>query len=134
MQTIKVSKQLVHFDSEGLILAGNLYKPEPIDSTKRYPAILVGGSWTTVKEQMAGLYAAEFAKQGFITLAIDPRYFGESEGQPRYWEILETKIADSKNALTFLRTVEGVDPDQLFMVAVCASAVYMARVAKEEPG
>ncbi len=57
------------------MLAGNLYTPENFDGNKKYPTILVGGSWTTVKEQMAGLYAEELAKQGFITLAFDHRYF-----------------------------------------------------------
>jgi fermentation-respiration switch protein FrsA (DUF1100 family) len=93
-------KEKIHFNSEGLVLAGNLYKPQNFEPAKKYPAILVGGSWTTVKEQMSGLYAEELAKQGFITLAIDPRYFGESEGQPRFWENPFAKIADFKNTIT----------------------------------
>lgn len=125
-------KQKIKFNSDGLVLVGNLYTPENFDQSKKYPAILVGGSWTTVKEQMAGLYAEELAKQGFITLAIDPRYFGESEGQPRFWENPTVKIADYKNAITYLQTVPGVDTNNIFLAAVCASAGYMATVAAQD--
>lgn len=121
----------VEIDSDGLIVVGNLYKPYDFDESKNYPAILVGGSWTTIKEQMGGLYAEELARQGFITLAIDPRYFGESEGKPRFWENPEAKIADYKNAVAYLKKVSSVDVDNLFLVAVCASAGYMANVVKD---
>ena len=125
-------KQKIQFNSDGLVLVGNLYKPENFDQSKKYPAILVGGSWTTVKEQMSGLYAEELTKQGFITLAIDPRYFGESEGQPRFWENPAAKIADFKNAITFLETVQGVDKNNIFLTSVCASSGYMANVAAQD--
>lgn len=125
-------KQKIKFNSDGLVLVGNLYTPGNFDQTKKYPAILVGGSWTTVKEQMSGLYAEELAKQGFITLAIDPRYFGESEGEPRFWENPAAKIADFKNALTYLQTVPRVDTGRIFLVSVCASAGYMAHVAAKD--
>jgi uncharacterized protein len=125
-------KQKIQFNSDGLVLVGDLYTPENFDQTKKYPAILVGGSWTTVKEQMSGLYATELAKQGFITLAIDPRYFGESEGQPRFWESPAAKIADFTNAVTYLQTVQGVDTNNIFLASVCASSGYMATVAAED--
>lgn len=128
----KTMKQKINFNSEGLVLAGNLYTPENFDENKKYPTILVGGSWTTVKEQMAGLYAEELAKHGFITFAFDPRYFGESEGQPRFWENPTAKIADIKNAITYLQTVQGVDTNNIFLAAVCASAGYMATVAAQD--
>jgi fermentation-respiration switch protein FrsA (DUF1100 family) len=125
-------KQAITFNSDGLVLSGNLYKPKNFDSPKTYPAILVGGSWTTVKEQMSGLYAAKFAELGFISLAIDPRNFGKSEGQPRFYENPAAKIADYKNAITYLETVEGVDTNNIFLAAVCASAGYMANVAAQD--
>lgn len=126
-------RQTIHFESDGLILAGDLYTPANFRSSDSYPAILVAGSWTTVKEQMSGLYAARLAEQGYVTLAIDPRSFGASEGQPRYWENPAAKIADYKHALRYLGTVEGVNKDQLFLVGVCAGAGYMATVAAEDP-
>lgn len=129
-------KEKIKFNSEGLVLVGNLYKPKDFDpekiGTKKYPTILVDGSWTTVKEQMQGLYAEELAKEGFITLAFDHRYFGGSEGQPRFWENPTAKIADIKNAITYLQTVEGVDENNIFLAGVCASSGYMANVVVQD--
>ena len=121
----------IRFSSDGYILAGTLYKPLEFDPNKKYPAILVGGSWTTVKEQMSGLYAQELAKKGFVGLAIDPRYFGESEGHPGFWENPAAKIADFQNAVTYLESLPEVDADNIFMTAVCASAGYMANVVAQ---
>lgn len=122
----------VQFKSDGLVLVGNLYTPDNVAPGQKYPAILVGGSWTTVKEQMSGLYAKELAKRGFITLAIDPRYFGESEGEPRFWENPKAKIADFKHAVSYLETVPGVDSGNIFLAAICASAGYMANVVARD--
>jgi fermentation-respiration switch protein FrsA (DUF1100 family) len=116
-------KQKVQFNSDGLVLVGNLYTPDNFDQTKKYP---------TVKEQLSGLYAEELAKQGFTTLAIDPRYFGESEGQPRFWENPAAKIADFKNAITYLQSVQAVDANNIFLASVCASSGYMANVAAQD--
>lgn len=125
-------KKKIKFNSDGFVLVGNLYTPENFDPAKKYPAIIVDGSWTTVKEQMQGLYASELAKEDFITLAFDHSYYGESEGQPRFWENPKAKIADYKNAITFLQTVQGVDTGNIFLTAVCASAGYMGTVAAED--
>ena len=70
----------IQFKSAGLSLAGNLFYPKNWEEGQKYPAIVVSGSWTTVKEQMAGLYAEKLADKGFISLAFDFRNFGESEG------------------------------------------------------
>lgn len=122
----------IHFYSEGIRLTGILYLPDNVIPGKKYPAIIVGGSWTTVKEQMSGLYANRLSRQGFITLAFDPRYFGESDGSPRYWENPEAKITDYTNAVSFLQTINEVNPEEIFMTAVCASAGYMAAVAARD--
>lgn len=122
----------IHFYSADLRLTGNLYFPDNIVPGKKYPAIIVGGSWTTVKEQMSGLYARRLSQHGFITLAFDPRYFGESEGLPRFWENPEAKITDYKNAISFMQTVNEVNPEEIFLTAICAGAGYMAAVAAED--
>lgn len=114
----------VTFKSEGLNLVGNLYYPENYESEKMYPAIIVSGSWTTVKEQMAGLYAKNIAKQGFITLAFDFRNFGESEGEPRFYENPNLKVIDIKNAITYLETLNAVDNNKIGALGVCAGAMY----------
>jgi fermentation-respiration switch protein FrsA (DUF1100 family) len=123
----------VTFTSEGLKLKGNLYLPAGYTPGKKYPALIIGGSWTTVKEQMAGRYAQKLAAEGFVTLAFDPRNFGESEGAPRYYESPELKIQDFKNAITFLSSRAEVDNERIGAVAVCASSGYLARVAAEDP-
>ena len=90
----EVTMKKVNIKSEGLNLVGNLFYPAGDEKGKTYPAVIVSGSWTTVKEQMAGLYAKRFAENGFITLAFDFRNYGESEGVPRAWENPEMKIQD----------------------------------------
>ncbi len=92
----------------------------------------MGGSWITVKEQMAGLYAKLLARQGFATLAFDFRYFGESGGEPRQLESATAKTQDFKNAMTFLQSLPMIDQKSVGGLAVCASAGYMARAVSED--
>jgi len=124
--------QKVNFNSEGANLVGNLYLPLNFDESKKYPAIVVSGSWTTVKEQMAGLYAEKLAKEGFITLAFDFRNFGESEGEPRFYESPELKKTDVRNAVTFLETQSTINNDQIGAFGVCAGAMYTLMAASED--
>jgi uncharacterized protein len=122
----------VKFQSEGLTLTGNMFLPPNFDSTKKYPAIVVSGSWTTVKEQMAGLYAERLAQQGFITLAFDFRNFGESEGQPRFYENPMLKKNDIVNAVTFLSNQPEINSNSIGAFAVCAGAMYTLMAASED--
>jgi len=113
----------VTFDSEGSLLQGNLYlPPDPSPA----PGIIVTGSWTTVKEQMAGLYAERLAERGFVALAFDFRNWGASEGNPRQYESPERKLRDIANAATFLKERPEVKPDSIGALAICASAGYLA--------
>ncbi|WP_435625747.1 alpha/beta hydrolase [Flagellimonas sp.] len=136
MQQNTISKQKtmekIQFNSEGSTLVGNLYYPENFDSAKSYPAIVVSGSWTTVKEQMAGLYAKKLAEEGFITLAFDFRNFGESEGEPRFYESPSLKKVDIENAVTFLETLPQVNKDKIGAFGVCAGAMYTLMAASED--
>ena len=122
----------VSFTSEGITLVGNLYYPENFDDSKSYPAIVVSGSWTTVKEQMAGLYAKKLAENGFITLAFDFRNFGESEGQPRFYESPSLKKEDLKNAISYLESLSEVDDTKIGAFGVCAGAMYTLMAASED--
>ena len=123
--------EIVNFKSEGLTLVGNLYYPPNFETGKRYPTLVCSGSWTTVKEQMAGLYAKRFAQEGFITLAFDFRNFGESEGVPRAWENPEMKIQDLKNAVTYLASLSEVDANKIGAFGVCAGSMYTLIAASE---
>lgn len=128
----QITNQKVQFVSEGLTLKGNLFLPENYDSTKKYPAIVVSGSWTTVKEQMAGLYAERLAKQGFITLAFDFRNFGESEGQPRFFESPSMKKIDIVNSVSYLISLSIVDKEKIGVLGVCAGSMYTLMAASED--
>lgn len=127
-----VTEKTITFSSEGLTLTGKLYFPPGFDASKKYAATFVEGSWLTVKEQMATLYAKRIAAEGFLALTFDFRYYGESEGQPRNFESPEAKIADMKNAVTFLLSLPYVDESKVYGTGICASAQYLARVAAED--
>ena len=122
----------VNFTSEGVKMVGDLYLPANYKSGTKLPVVIVTGSWTSVKEQMAGLYAKKIAEQGFAALAFDFRYWGESGGEPRQYESPNAKIQDIKNAVTYLQSLPIVDSNRIGGLAVCASAGYMAHAVAED--
>ena len=115
----------ITFFSQGARLTGRLWSPPG----RRRPAVLVTGSWMTVKEQMPGRYAPLLADAGFAAMTFDFRGFGESEGAPREVESPAQKAEDIRNAVAFLRTHPDVDGDRIGALAVCASAGYAAAAA-----
>ena len=121
-----MQKQKIHFDTEGARIVGELYLPK---GATKPPVVLVAGSWTTVREQMAGTYAARLAQQGFAALAIDARGYGESGGSPQFYESPQRKIADYRNAIEFLKGLELVDGSRVGVLGVCAGAGYIAEAA-----
>ncbi len=92
--------------------------------TTRQPAVVCTGSWLTVKEQMADLYAARLAAQGCTAVTFDPAGFGASGGEPRQTELPSRKVADLAAVVDFVRTLSLVDADRIGVVAICASAPY----------
>jgi pimeloyl-ACP methyl ester carboxylesterase len=122
----------VEFSSDGVRLVGTLYVSEDARPDLRRPGIVVTGSWTTVKEQMAGLYARRLAAEGFIALAFDFRGFGESEGDLRDYECPAMKAQDIRSAFNFMETLPQIDPNRMGALAICASAGYAATAAAED--
>jgi uncharacterized protein len=122
----------VTFESQGEELAGAIYRPER-GQADRLPAVVVAGTWTTVKEQMAGLYARRLAAEGIAALAFDLRHYGESGGAPREFESPTHKVADINAAVGFLAGRPDVDAGRLGAVGVCASAMYMSANAAQDP-
>ena len=120
----------VNFNSEGLNLVGNLYLPQNFDESKKYPAIIIGGSLTSVKEQMSGIYAEHLSDLGYITLAFDYAHFGESAGLPRQYEDPSQKLKDLKAAITFLENKSYVG--NIGGLGVCTSGGNMAYLAEED--
>jgi fermentation-respiration switch protein FrsA (DUF1100 family) len=98
-----------------------LYLPEDHRPDVRYPAIVIGGSLTSVKEQMSGNYANVLAQRGFITLAIDYRRYGESGGEPRQYENPDDKADDLSAAVTYLAARSDVRADGVGLLGICTS-------------
>jgi len=132
MDSFAAGKNSVVFKSEGETLKGNLYLPKNFKPGQKLAAVVVTGSWTSVKEQMAGAYAQKLADQGYAALAFDFRYFGESSGKPRQYESPLAKIQDIKNAVEFLKTIAVIDANRIGGLGICASSGYMAEATAED--
>ena len=101
----------------GITLAADLYQPK--DAAGRLPAIAVCGPFGAVKEQASGLYAQEMAARGFLTLAFDPSFTGESGGQPRFMASPDINTEDFQAAVDFLSVQENVDPEKIGIIGIC---------------
>ena len=117
-QSDKVDHRKVTFHNRyGITLAADLYQPKGADG--RLPAIAVCGPFGAVKEQASGLYAQTMAEQGFLTLAFDPSFTGESGGQPRYMASPDINTEDFQAAVDFLSVQDNVDPGKIGIIGIC---------------
>lgn len=101
----------------GITLAADMYKPK--GAAGQLPAIAVCGPFGAVKEQAAGLYAQEMAERGFLTIAFDPSFTGESGGTPRYMTSPDINTEDFSAAVDFLVTRPDVDPEKVGIIGIC---------------
>ena len=101
----------------GIPLAGDLYRPK--EGSGRLAAIAVCGPFGAVKEQAAGLYAQTMAERGFLTMAFDPSFTGESGGQPRYMASPDINTEDFQAAVDYLSCREDVDADKIGILGIC---------------
>ena len=101
----------------GITLAADLYKPRNTEG--KLPAIACCGAFGAVKEQHSGLYAQEMARRGFLAIAFDPSFTGESGGQPRYMNSPDINVEDFQAAIDYLSTLDEVDADRISVIGIC---------------
>lgn len=119
-QSNKVEHHKVTFKNRyGITLVGDLYVPKNIRSGQKLPAIAVAGAFGAVKEQSSGLYAQEMAERGFVTLAFDPSYLGESGGEPRNMASPDINTEDFSAAVDFLGLQNFVNREQIGILGIC---------------
>ncbi len=114
----KVEQRKVTFTNRyGITLVGDLYQPKAVE--KKMAAIVVSGPFGAVKEQASGLYAQTLAEQGFLTLAFDPSYTGESGGEPRNVASPDINTEDFSAAVDYLGLLENVDRKRIGILGIC---------------
>ena len=111
-------------------VVGNLYVPKNIDRTKKHKAIVVGHPFGGVKEQTSGLHAQKLAEMGYITLAFDASFSGESGGMPRYIEVPEIRVEDFSAAVDFLSNHPLVDKNRIGVLGICGGGGYSISAAQ----
>ncbi|BCA28604.1 alpha/beta hydrolase [Metapseudomonas otitidis] len=130
----KVTQQRVTFlDQYRMRVVGNLFIPRDIAPGSRNAALIVGHPMGAVKEQSANLYATKLAEQGFITLAIDLPFWGESEGQPRNAVSPDLYAEAFSAAVDYLGTHDRVDRERIGVLGICGSGSFAIAAAKIDP-
>lgn len=131
-QSDKVDHKKVTFKNRfGITLAADMYTPK--NATGKLPAIAVSGPFGAVKEQSSGLYAQTLAERGFITIAFDPSFTGESGGEPRYVSSPDINTEDFSAAVDFLSLQENVDADRIGILGVCGWGGIALNAAALDP-
>lgn len=115
----------------GITLAADMYKPK--GATGKLPAIAVCGPFGAVKEQAAGLYAQEMAERGFLTIAFDPSFTGESGGTPRYMTSPDINTEDFSAAVDYLVTNPEVDREKVGIIGICGWGGIAINAAASDP-
>jgi len=121
-KTFEKSKNVDHrkvtfHNRYGITLAADLYTPK--NAQGKLPAVAVCGPFGAVKEQASGLYAQTMAERGFLTIAFDPSFTGESGGQPRYVASPDINTEDYQAAVDFLSVQDNVDPEKIGIIGIC---------------
>ena len=128
----KVNHKKVTFETQyGLTLAADLYTPK--DAEGKLPAIAVSGPFGATKEQSSGLYAMRMAERGFVTLAFDPSYTGESSGEPRRTASPDINTEDFMAAVDFLSRQENVDAEKIGVIGICGWGGIALNAAAADP-
>ena len=121
-KTFKKSEKVNHkkvtiHNRYGITLVADMYEPKKYEG--KLSAIAVGGPFGAVKEQCSGLYTQTMAKRGFLTIAFDPSFTGESTGSPRYMASPDINTEDFQAAVDFLSVQDNVDPERIGIIGIC---------------
>ena len=128
----KVNHKKVTFETQyGITLAADLYEPKNADG--KLPAIVVSGPFGATKEQSSGLYAMRMAERGFVTLAFDPSYTGESGGEPRRTASPDINTEDFMAAVDFLSQLDNVDAEKIGIIGICGWGGIALNAAAADP-
>ncbi len=131
-QSDKVDHKKVTFKNRyGITLAADMYTPKNAEG--KLAAIAVSGPFGAVKEQSSGLYAQHMAERGFITLAFDPSFTGESGGEPRRMASPDINTEDFLAAVDFLAIQENVDPERIGIIGICGFGGMAVNAAALDP-
>ena len=129
-----VSHKKVTFTNHfGITLAADMYTPKAVPKDGKFAAIAVSGPFGAVKEQASGLYAHEMAKRGYLTIAFDPSFTGESGGQPRYMNSPDINTEDFQAAVDFLSNLPNVDPEKIGIIGICGWGGLAINAAAADP-
>lgn len=127
----KITKQNVQYKNRyGITVAAHLYLPKDIDKSKKYPALVIGTPYGGVKEQGAGIYAQNMAERGFVALAFDESYNGESSGEPRHVSSPDVFTEDFSAGVDFLGTRPFVDRAKIGAIGICGSGGFALKAAQ----
>ena len=114
----KVNHKKVTFKNHfGITIVADMYEPKQYEG--KLPAIAVSGPYGAVKEQSSGLYAQEMAERGFLAIAFDPSFTGESSGEPRYMTSPDINVEDFQSAVDYLSNLENVDSEKIGIIGIC---------------
>ena len=126
----KVNVERVTFKNRfGIELVGDLYTQKTMNKEDKLPAVAISGPFGAVKEQSSGLYAQTLAERGFITLAFDPSYTGESKGTPRHVASPDINTEDFSAAVDYLSNNKNVNPDRIGILGICGFGGFAINAA-----
>lgn len=127
----KITVEKVSFKNRyGITVAADLYLSKNIDKSQKYPAIIVGTPYGGVKEQGAGIYAQIMAECGFVSIAIDESYNGESSGSPRHISSPDIFVEDFSAAVDYIGTRLFVDKSKIGVIGICGSGGFAVTAAQ----
>ena len=120
-------KKVTFVDLFGVTLVADMYEPKNYDG--KLPAIACCGPYSAVKEQVSGRYAQEMASRGFLTIAFDPAYYGESGGLPRYMNSIDHCVEAYQAAVDYLSSLDNVDSEKIGIIGICGWGGYALQTA-----